>query len=140
MPANFNEFKRFCKDFQLAANEFQPFLNQFLIEMANLAVGIIQDKTPVDTGTLRAEWSVGRISGSGTEIDIEIFNGMEYASHVEYGHAGIFVPALGVTLHTDTHWTEGRFMMKIGLDQVRQAIPQLFEQEFQRWIREMGLG
>ena len=45
------------------------------------AKDIVTDKTPVDTGALRGDWNI--------EVDVLrglLFNDMEYAANVEFGH------------------------------------------------------
>ena len=164
MPADFSEFKNFVNDFHVAKEEFEPFLRSFLFEMAEMAIAKIKRRTPTDTGALKSAWGVGSqeivlktgrtekvrnigqkfseddITITDNDIAVTIFNEMEYASHVEFGHAGVFVPSLGVTLHTSTHWTEGRFMMTIGINEVQRVMDSRFQQAFQEWANRKRLG
>ena len=45
------------------------------------AKDMVVDKTPVDTGALQGDWNIEVDSKRGL-----LFNDMEYAPHVEYGH------------------------------------------------------
>lgn len=60
--------------------------NKKAIKMTNKKIlsdglNIVVDKTPVDTGTLRGDWNFEVDGNKGV-----LFNDLEYAPHVEYGH------------------------------------------------------
>ena len=60
----------------------------------------------------------------GNLMEVEISNGMEYASYVEYGH----------------HSYEGRFMLTIAVDTVQNAVEGRFKKEFMQFMKERGVG
>lgn len=68
--------------------------NQFVAQEAEMILGKAKDNTPVDTGHLRDDgWKRTRAS----QGSVTIYNNVEYAAHVEYGHRvknrrGRFVP------------------------------------------------
>lgn len=53
-----------------------------LNQQAELLIGEAKDYTPVKSGTLRREWH----RTDATDGSVEVYNNMEYANHVEYGH------------------------------------------------------
>lgn len=57
-------------------------IHTFLKMEAEGLLGAARDKTPVDTGALRASWVRGQPQG-GT---VAVGNTADYAAHVEYGH------------------------------------------------------
>ena len=87
-------------------------------------------------GTLRRGWTGGKnANGSayakslpvkkvGTEYVIEIKNPVEYASYVEFGH------------RTKNHkgWVEGKFMLTISEDEIRQSAPQILEKKLKKYL------
>ena len=141
MGVDFTEFDRYVADFTTAAQHAQveDFLRGFLVQMAEEVIGRTKGRTPVDTGALRDSWQLGEITGSGKEIRIGIIGNSDYASFVEWGHAGVFVPALGVTMHVGTHWTEGRFMLTVSMDEINAIMDAKFQEAFANWCKERGI-
>ena len=136
---DFSEFKEYVKNFQVAKADFERFLRGFLIEQAEALIGRAKSRTPVGTpestgksgyigGTLRASWQVGEVLFSGTEMQVEILNGAEYASHVEYGHAT-----------RSGGWVDGRYMLTISMDEIQREMPARFDAAFKQWAAKRGL-
>ncbi len=70
-------------------------------------------------GTLRRGWTVGEVTKKGNVYQVEIFNPINYAEYVEYGHRqtpGRYVAAIGKRLKNS--WVKGRFMMTISEQEV----------------------
>ena len=59
---------------------------QMVIDIAEQALGKAKELTPVQTGRLRDAWNLGTIEKRGDTYYIEIYNNVEYAEPVEYGH------------------------------------------------------
>ena len=59
MGIDFTEFKKYAKNFKNMRKEFNQFLKEFLIENAELVITLAKNRTPVDTGALRATWGLG---------------------------------------------------------------------------------
>ena len=136
---DFSEFDKYCKEFALFEKNFNQFLQDFLYEMAERVIEHTVPRTPEDTGKLRSSWRIGKVYGSGKNLVIEIENDTPYATEVEYGHAGVYVPTLGKTLHVDTHWTNGRFMLTTSMNEVEKVMPEAFEYRFKEYCRQMGI-
>lgn len=62
-------------------------------------------------------------------FEIAIWNGMEYASMIEYGHR-----------FTNGRWQEGRFILTVAVDRIQKQIPLRFEQQFATWLTERGMA
>ena len=129
---NAKELEKYLENFDVATKEFDDFLKQFLQEMAERVIRKVKPDTPVDTGALRSSWSLGKVMGSGTDIFIVIYNPMDYASAIEYGHR-IVVDGVEVG------WYEGRFMLYIAVEDVRRQMPLRFEKAFNEFISRMGI-
>ena len=70
------------------------------------------DATPVDTSHLQENWFVGELVKRGNNYYIEVYNNVEYAEPVEYGHrtkSGGFV--------------EGAHMMEISVELLKIQLP-----------------
>ena len=137
-----NNFKKYCKTFEGAQIGFESFLKSFMYQMAERFMAIVKPKTPVDTGELRRSWQIGDFNLTKDNAEIEILNGKEYASFVENGHRGQYVPALGVTLFVDRadKFTKGRFMMRITTDIMRRYIPKAYSLQFEKYLKSKGVG
>lgn len=57
-------------------------MNQFVAQEGEVIRGKVQDNTPVDTGRLKGGWKRSRA----VQGKAEIYNNVQYAAHVEYGH------------------------------------------------------
>lgn len=110
-------------------SEFDRFIKQFLLRQALDALAKTKDNTPVDTGLLRASWTISELQRAGNDLVITISNPTEYASFVEYGHM----------TRDRRRWIEGRFMCTLAIDEVSKLIPQRFAAEFAVWVGRMSL-
>lgn len=77
------ELDKYVKLFEGKVENFNKFCETFLIDQAYDIVSQAKERTPVDTGALRSDWSVDTSEVSRLKITIK--NGMEYASIIEYG-------------------------------------------------------
>lgn len=99
----------------------------------------VKEQTPKGlTGKLNQSWKM-EVSKNGNVYEVIAFNPMEYASFVESGHrqqVGRYVPAIGKRLVNP--WVEGRFMMRLTEEQIKQKIPQITQQIEERLKEELG--
>ena len=128
-----NQLIEYGRKLTKSSGEFEDFLKDFLIEMANRILVRVKrkDRTPVDTGALRNSWSISDVNSDGKNIFIEIKNPMEYASYVEYGHRIVRNGA-------EVGWYEGRFMLKTSIDEIRKQMPHRYIKEFNAWCGRNG--
>lgn len=93
-------------------SQFPEEFNKMVYSIAEDLWGRVIEKTPFDTGHLRNEWKIGDMVRRGNEYYIEVYNNVEYAEPVEYGHrtrGGGFVP--------------GCHMMEVSLQEVQRRLP-----------------
>ena len=90
-------------------------------------------------GTLRNNWKIkNTVTKKGVVYEIEIFNPLEYASYVEYGHrqqVGRFVPHIGKRLKSG--WVEGKFMLKISEEEIQAIAPSLLQKRLDEELRRI---
>lgn len=102
-------------------------------------------------GSLRAMWGVGsqeiiiKQTGSRMEVDPEkstiasidvvgdnfevvIWNGMDYASFIEYGARNV-----------DGSWRDGFFMMTVSIDEIQRQMPARFDKAFKQYLQSKGV-
>ena len=131
---DFKQFKKLAENFEAAIQDqkIDEVLKALLFELANRVLALTKEKTPVgiyDTGGrvgghLRRNWFIGDVKRAGDELSIEIYNTVEYALFVEYGH------------RTRNHksWVEGRFMLKISMKSIEQMLPKITEQHVKKFL------
>ena len=88
-------------------------------------------------GSLRRGWQVSNVQKIGDEYAITVFNQLEYASYVEYGHRqtpGRYVPALGRKLLVS--WVPGKFMLTISERELQASSMTILEQRLTRLLEE----
>lgn len=97
--------------------------------IAQLAVRKVKKLTPVDTGNLRNNWKYYVVS-KGDTIYIHIYNQAEYASFVENGHR---IVVAGQTVG----WVEGRFMLKLTMNDMQKIAPNMWQREIEKEMRRI---
>lgn len=119
------------------------FIIELLQELANIVLGKTKRRTPSNTGNLRRNWKIGNVKHSGDYFIIEIYNDTEYASFVENGFRGHFVPGHwegkvfvynknekgGMYVGPKDGWVEGRFMLKISVKEVENQMPRIIDKK-----------
>ena len=108
------------------------FLRGFMVEMAERVIAKTKPRTPIDTGDLRRAWVLGDVHRDGNNISVEILNGMEYATFIEYGHR---IVSNGI----EVGWYDGRFMLTISINEIRNQIPMRFAKEWTIFCKKWGL-
>lgn len=105
-------------------SQYPKEFEEMVIDLAFQLEGKVKELTPQQTGHLRREWHVGNLVKRGDEYYIEVYNNVEYAEAVEYGHRqkpGRFVPAIGKRLVND--FVPGKHMMELSLQEVQRHLP-----------------
>jgi len=130
---DFSELDELKNSLKILEEDYNDFLKDFLLEMANRVIAKVKPRTPKITGALRGAWQLGEITGSGKEIAVEINNPMEYADFIEYGHR---IVRNGV----EVGWYEGRFMLKISIDEIDRQMPLRYERKFVAFCVARGIN
>ena len=139
-----SEYEDYIKRFDNMRQRFDLFLQDFLIDMAERVIDRTKKRTPVGTpestgipgyvgGSLRGAWQLGDITKKSDTLEVEILNGMEYATFIEYGHR---ITSGGITIG----WREGRFMLTISTDEVRKQMPLRFEKAVKQFMSTYRVG
>lgn len=134
---DFSQFEKLIKDMKATEKDFNKFLYDFLLRMANEVLRETKPKTPVDTGALKNAWTLGSITGSGRDIAVEIINPMEYATDIEYGHR--LVKGKGAD-KVEVGWFNGVFMLKTSIDNVISKMPAAYDIAFKQFCQSHGIG
>lgn len=137
---NLDEFEELKKRLS-ALNETQ--IDEFCRKEAkNLAARLyrkVKKRTPVGQyplgsgrsgGTLRRGWMTSEITKDGDKYTITVYNPVEYAAYVEFGH------------RTANHkgWIAGRFMMTKSENELTTQAPLIVERDIAKFLKEVLSG
>ena len=125
---NFLEYTKKWTDPKLL-NDLNTFMFKFMNEAGQELIIRVKLRTPVDTGALRAAWQVSKCKKDGNEYYIEIENDMDYASFVESG-----------TVSREWKWKNGAFMLAKSMNEMQLKLPDRFEKEFTKFLKDRGIG
>jgi hypothetical protein len=117
--------------------EFPEEIETEILKLANKLLRKVKQRTPVgDTGDLRRNWHIGDVVREGDSWYIEVYNNLEYAPHVEFGHR----TRLGVTSNPDKYMPKGTIayvpgvhMLKISIEELNAQLPG----EMKRWLSKV---
>lgn len=128
MGMDFKQFENFKNDYQKILKDFDTFIEDFLFEQAIRALRKTKLRTPVDTGTLRNAWDIDKnVQREGNNLYITLFNPLNYASFVEYGH----------TKPGRIGWVDGYFMAKVSIQEVQDALPRRWNKAFLEFVENL---
>lgn len=136
MGFDYSEFEQYRNNFAKFTREFDHWLHKFLLKEGMRFIAEVKPRTPVDTGDLRNHWKLDGITRSGDTLQVWFVNPMNYASHVEYGHAK---PYKAGASEGSADWVDGYFMMTVSLEVIQRSMPARFNQQFNSFITSLGV-
>lgn len=122
-----DEFEK--KLVQIISHDYPREFEQMVIQVANDLKDATADITPVDTSHLQENWFVGELVKRGNDYYIEVYNNVEYAEPVEYGHRtkkGGFV--------------EGAHMMELSVELLKIQLPSYLRDWLSDFINKHDLN
>ena len=122
-----DEFEK--KLVQIISHDYPREFEQMVIQVANDLKDATADITPVDTTHLQENWFVGELVKRGNDYYIEVYNNVEYAEPVEYGHRtkkGGFV--------------EGAHMMELSVELLKIQLPSYLRDWLSDFINKHDLN
>ncbi|MEC0232277.1 HK97 gp10 family phage protein [Paenibacillus alba] len=122
----FEDLKNFQKKLDKLTEKAPAFLEACIKELAGQLLDKAVAKTPVSSGLLRRSWKLGPVVSTSTGVQIEIMNPTEYASDVEYGYWA----------ENHTRRVEGRFMLKISIQELEHEMPSILERRLEEFMRK----
>ena len=112
---------------RIARVDYDRFMRQTAMQLAQRLIALTKEKTPTITGNLKRNWSMGTVEKAGNEYIITVSNNVEYASFVEYGHRN----------RNHTGWVPGRYMLTISENELKEAAPGIIERRMEAFLREV---
>lgn len=129
-----------AKMLELMKKQFPTVKKKFMIMETGKLVENIVERTPVDTGRLRAAWRAQDPRIDGDVWVISCSNNVEYAEFVEYGHRWVRRGFRSIKLEdynpeTDkTGFTKGRFMARDGTEETAKGTDERWKVHMQKWL------
>lgn len=138
------ELKQFSKQLENLQKEIDEICISLTKEMAARLLSKVIRRTPVGVkpfgkrailekywsgyvgGNLRRNWTVKEVVKEGNNYIVEVFNPVEYASYVEYGH------------RTQNHksWVQGRFMLTISIKEINENLESIINKKLKAIFKE----
>ena len=160
---DFSDLEKLKDALIITENEFNSFLYDFLLEMAERVIAKTKPRTPVDTGALRSAWAVetDKVTAStktrtskrtGQKVDTTAYSqegnvivsgsgkylAVVLSNPMEYAteiEYGHRIVRSGV----EVGWYEGVFMLRVSIDEIDKQMPARYEKEFKRFCKAKGL-
>ncbi|WP_438435409.1 HK97 gp10 family phage protein [Gorillibacterium sp. sgz500922] len=128
---DFGELERFAGDLKGLQQAMPSFLEACVRELALILLTKAVKRTPVDTGQLRRNWTIGPVHRVGDSYEVEVYNPTDYAMYVEFGHR--------LRTKSGWGWTEGRFMLTISEQELERELPAILDRKLQAMLdRHLG--
>ncbi|MDO4772990.1 MAG: HK97 gp10 family phage protein [Bacillota bacterium] len=109
-------------------NKYPQEFEKLVIQVAYELQGMVKIKTPRKTGRLRDAWRVGKVKRKDGGLYVEVYNNVEYAEFVNYGHRT-----------GKTGFKEGVYMLEISMEKLQERMPPFLKTWIENFIRENGL-
>ena len=123
---DYKNFKKMCDGMARASKTLDQFLEDFLIGEALEALALTQERTPVDTGKLRAAWKLTKAERTLNSIKIFLVNDVAYASFMETGFT--------YEKQSQSVWREGHHMAELSLLEISNRLPTKLNKAFTSWL------
>lgn len=98
---------------RMIEQEYPQEFRKMVVQIAYELQGKCKVKTPHVSGILQDNWKVGPIKRDADGYSIEVYNNVEYAEPVEYGHR----------TRGGKGFIKGKHMMTLSLEEVTQSLP-----------------
>lgn len=97
---------------KMIEHDYPKEFEAMVIQIATDLQAAVQDATPVRTSRLQSNWFVGELVKRGNAYYIEVYNNVEYAEPVEYGHRT-----------SKGNFVEGAHMMELSVELLKLKLP-----------------
>lgn len=98
---------------QAIESQYPEAFREMVLKLAEELWKEVIENTPKKTGRLQNAWCIGSIVKRGDEYYIEVYNNVEYAESVEYGHR----------TRGGKGFVKGAHMMEVSLQEVQKNLP-----------------
>lgn len=113
---------------QMIKEKFPEEFEKLVMQIAYELQGMTKEKTPKVTSRLRDGWRVGKIKRKSDGLYVEIYNNVEYAEYVNYGHRT-----------GKRGYKEGVYMLELSMQEIQSKLPLYLKKWIDKFIRERGI-
>lgn len=153
---DYKEYEKWVKNYGIAVNDFQLFLKQFLLEMAQRVVTNAKRNSPVDTGAYKASWSIGsqeislkkinqyndKTGHQLVEIDTEKSDIADITVVGDYLQVDIYNPmeyAQVIEYGMPGTKRVPHYVLTIAMNEVEQQLPSRFKKDWENFLKSKGV-
>ena len=115
----------FAGKLRITEKEKDTFFLKTVNHLSGRVLRGVRKKTPVDTGTLRARWSVQPVIKIGKRYRAVVLNNVKYAPYIEYGHR---------TVGENPSWVKGFHMLQLTHNQVNRQAGAIIRRRFHAFL------
>lgn len=129
-------FEQYQNDLLRTIERLDNIFIEAIYEIAARELRLAKKDTPVGKyppgsgkvgGTLRRGWHISEIQRTEGGYQIEVFNNVEYAPYLEFGHR----------TRDGRKWKQGYFMLTIAENKVRSVMDKIIERKIQEVFRNL---
>ncbi|ASS76819.1 hypothetical protein CIG75_18980 [Tumebacillus algifaecis] len=120
----FGELIELQRKLRRMQQDYPAFVEECIREIALRLLAKTVARTPVDTGLLRRSWQITAVRRVPGGYQVDVFNPVEYAKFVEFGHRTA----------SGTGWVEGRFMLTISERELQREMPGLLDRKIKTFM------
>lgn len=110
-----SELEAFKNNLQGLQDQTDSIIIEALEEIVAREIRMVKKGTPVDTGTLRKAWRITDIKKIGSSFEVSVYNNMDYADYVEFGHR----------TRDHKNWVPGKFMLTVSERQIEKVMEEI---------------
>lgn len=122
---NFKELQELQKRLQQTQNQIPQLIQEIVDDISNEFLQEVKQRTPAsDNNKLKNNWKKRVIAGKNGSYTVEIYNDLEYASSIEYGHK------------TESNgFKQGHFMMTITQQDIENRMNSLVQPKLEKALK-----
>ncbi len=113
---------------EIISKKYPDAFKKIVVQIAYELQGECKKLTPIKTTRLRDGWQVGKIVKKGKTHYIEVFNKVEYAAHVNYGHRT-----------GKNGYKQGEYMLEVSLDKINARLTPFLRNWLNDFIKKNDL-
>ena len=116
-----SELEAFKNNLQGLQDQTDSIIIEALEEIVAREIRMVKKGTPVDTGILRKAWRITDIKKAGSSFEVSVYNNMDYADYVEFGHR----------TRDHKNWVPGKFMLTVSERQIEKVMEEIVDRHLE---------
>lgn len=125
-----SELEAFKNNLQGLQDQTDSIIIEALEEIVAREIRMVKKGTPVDTGTLRNAWRITDIRKAGNSFEVSVYNNMDYADYVEFGHR----------TRDHKNWVPGKFMLTVSEREIEKVMEEIVNRHLEEAFSKLWLS